>query len=487
MRSIEDVIEGLEVIEVVGDTKVQIGVPEIDSRKVIKGGAFVAVKGTQTDGHKFIENAVQSGARAIICQELPESPDGNVTWVKVKDSAEAAAVCPHNYFDKPSLDLELVGVTGTNGKTTTVTLMYDLFMKMGYTTGLISTVECKVGEEVYPSTHTTPDPVSLNRLLAKMVEAGCSHAFMEVSSHAIHQKRIAGLRFVGGVFTNITHDHLDYHGTFKHYLETKKSFFDGLGAQAFALVNTDDPRGDVMVQNTKAKVSKYSLHKLAEFKARILGNEIEGLHLRLDDVELISRLVGDFNAYNLLAVYGTAILLGLEKQETITALSDLTPAEGRFDVVREPNSGKCAIVDYAHTPDALKKVLGTLRQVKRTGSRLFVVVGCGGDRDRSKRPVMAKIATTMADMAILTSDNPRTEDPEQILREMEEGVAQERRQNTLTITDRRQAIRTAITMAENQDIILIAGKGHEKYQEINGIKHPFDDKDIVRKALLKEI
>ena len=484
---LQEVLAGIEVVSATGDTQIEIGEPEIDSRKITAGGLFIAIKGTQTDGHKFIENAVRNNVSAVVCEVLPQDHSPEVVWITVQNSAAAAAVIAHNYYGRPTERVRLVGVTGTNGKTTTVTLLHDLMTALGVKAGLLSTVECRIGAKVEPATHTTPDPVSLNKLLAAMDDGGCDYVFMEVSSHAIDQERIAGLRYSGGVFTNITHDHLDYHGTFRHYLETKKRFFDELDAQAFALVNVDDPRGNVMIQNTQAKVSKYSLHKLADFKAKILSNQIEGLHLKLDDVEVMSRLVGDFNAYNLLAVYATAILLGFNKHEVITALSALTPAEGRFDVVRHPQSGKSAIVDYAHTPDALKQVLGTLRQLKRPGMKLITVVGCGGDRDRAKRPVMAKIASTMGDMVILTSDNPRSEDPEEILREMETGIAEERRPQVLTITDRRQAIRTAIKMAAPMDLVLIAGKGHEKYQEIKGVKYPFDDKEIVHDALLKDI
>lgn len=487
MKSLKEVMEGIDILEKFGKEYKEIGEPVIDSRKIQPDGLFVAIHGTQTDGHKFIDNVIQNGARVVVCQRFPDDLHDEVTYIKVADTADASGIIAHNYFGRPTHKLCLIGVTGTNGKTTTVTLLHDLMVALGLKSGLISTVECRIASTVIPATHTTPDPVSLNALLADMVSEGCDYVFMEVSSHAIDQKRISGLRFEGAVFTNITHDHLDYHGNFKHYLDTKKKFFDGLGARAFALVNADDPRGEVMVQNTEGKVSKYSLYKMAEFKAKILSNHIEGLHLRLDDVEMMSRLVGDFNAYNILAVYGCAILLGLNRQEVITALSGLQPVEGRFDLIRHPGSGKSAIVDYAHTPDALKKVLSTLQELKEPGSKLIAVVGCGGDRDRDKRPKMANLAATLADIAILTSDNPRTEDPEEILNEMQEGIAKERSRQVFKITDRKEAIRAAVQFASDADIILIAGKGHEKYQEIHGVKHPFDDKEIVQDALFKDI
>ena len=486
MSSISDLLKGVEVLEIDGRSDHPIGQPEIDSRKINTNGLFVAVRGNQTDGHKFIDKAIQNGAKTIVAEEWPTDRQSDVQWVRVQDTALAAGVIAHNFFGRPSLELRLVGVTGTNGKTTTVTLLHDLTMSLGITSGLISTVECRVGSKVLPSTHTTPDPISLNRILREIVDGGCEVAFMEVSSHAIDQQRTAGINYAGAVFTNITHDHLDYHGTFRHYLDTKKKFFDGLGAQAFALVNTDDQRGNYMVQNTIAKVSKYSLHKLADFKGKVLSNRIDGLHLRIDDIELISRLVGQFNAYNLLAVYGTAILLGFDKHDVLTALSNLKPAEGRFEIVRHPESGKSAIVDYAHTPDALEKVLSTLQHLVTTHSKIIAVVGCGGDRDKAKRPRMAFIASQMADMTILTSDNPRSEDPEEILNNMLEGVAKEQRSKVLKITDRREAIRAAVQFSKVNDIVLIAGKGHEKYQEINSIKHPFDDKKIVLEALTEE-
>ena len=483
MGSIEEILSDVKVVSSSGDLSVQAGRPEIDSRKINTNGLFIAIKGTQADGHKFIDKAIQNGAKAVIVEDLPQDRDESIVWVQVIDSARAAGVIAHNYFGRPSERLRLIGVTGTNGKTTTTTLLHDLVTSLGMKCGLVSTVESRIGLEILPSTHTTPDPVSLNELLSKMVEAGCTIAFMEVSSHAIDQKRDSGIAYAGAVFTNITHDHLDYHGTFRHYLDTKKKLFDGLGAQAFALVNADDPRGEYMAQNTLSKVSKYSLYKLADFKGKVMGNRIDGLQLIIDDVELFSRLVGEFNAYNLLAVYATAILLGFDKYEVLTALSDLQPAEGRFDIVRHPASRKSAIVDYAHTPDALKKVLGTLQHLRQPGTRIIAVVGCGGDRDKVKRPKMAAVAAQMGDMAILTSDNPRSEDPEVILSDMLKGVAKEQRSKVLKITDRKEAIRAAVQFATENDIVLIAGKGHEKYQEVKGVRHPFDDKKVALEAL----
>ncbi len=483
MVSIGEILDGVNVLSNSGDTGMHVGRPEIDSRKINSNGVFIAIRGVQTDGHKFIDNAIQNGAKTIVVEHLPADPDEDLIWVKVDNSAAAAGIIAHNYFGKPSSVLRLVGVTGTNGKTTTTTLLHDLLTAMGKKAGLISTVECRIGSEVLPSTHTTPDPVTLNELLSRMVKAGCTDAFMEVSSHAIDQHRHAGLEFAGAVFTNITHDHLDYHGTFRNYLDTKKKLFDGLGAQAFTLVNADDPRGEYMAQNTISKVSKFSLYKLADFKGKVLSNRIDGLHLVIDDVELMSRLVGEFNAYNILAVYATAILLGFDKYDVLTAISDLRPAEGRFDIVRHPSSGKSAIIDYAHTPDALKKVLSTLQHLRSSGSRIIAVVGCGGDRDKAKRPRMAAVASQMSDMALLTSDNPRTEDPETILSDMLEGIAKEQRSKVLKITDRKEAIRAAVQFATDEDIVLIEGKGNEKYQEINVVRHPLQDKKLAHDAM----
>jgi UDP-N-acetylmuramoyl-L-alanyl-D-glutamate--2,6-diaminopimelate ligase len=443
---------------------------------------FVAVKGSQVDGHEFIEKAIEKGATAVLVEVLPKVMPKEVCFLQVKDSAEVLGQIAANYFDCPSEKLQLVGVTGTNGKTTTVTLLYELFMALGYKVGLISTIENKIAGRTIPATHTTPDAVSLNQLIAQMVEEGCSYAFMEVSSHAIHQRRIAGVQYAGAVFTNITHDHLDYHQTFQAYIEAKKRLFDDLPKTSFALVNVDDKRGEIMIQNTKAKSYRYGLKKLADFKAKIIENSLIGLHLKLDGEEFHGRLIGEFNAYNLLTVYAVANLLGQDKTEVLRELSQLKAAEGRFDYLYEVEKKVIGIVDYAHTPDALEKVLTTINDLKQNG-KVITVVGCGGDRDKTKRPEMAKIACKWSDQVILTADNPRSEVPEQIIREMEAGVPLEWAKKVLSITDRRQAIKTATKLALTNDVILVAGKGHEKYQEIKGVKYPFDDKQILKEEL----
>lgn len=488
MRLLSELLEGVEVLHVQGTQQLMVQHIAMDSREARPGGMFIAAKGTRSDGHMFIDNAIQNGARVIVCETPPVGLPAEVVCVKVPQAAKALGIIAHNFYGKPTMHLKLVGVTGTNGKTTVATLLYHLMQDMlGQKAGLISTVEYKVGHETFPSTHTTPDPVSLNRLLAEMLEAGCAYGFMEVSSHAIDQDRVHGLRFTGGIFTNISHDHLDYHGDFLTYIKVKKRFFDELSPDAFAVINADDPRSEFMVQNCSAKVSKYSLHKLADFKAKVLANEITGLHLKIDDVEMHTRLVGEFNAWNLLAAYGAAVCLGIDRHEAITALSALGPVAGRFDILSHPGSGVHAIVDYAHTPDALEKVLHTLRDIVQPPARLIAIAGCGGDRDKTKRPIMGRIAASMSDLAILTSDNPRSENPEHILDMMMEGVDQTQRGHVYRITDRREAIRTAVRMARKGDTILIAGKGHETYQEIQGVKYPFDDKKVVQDALFKDI
>lgn len=487
MKPLRALLQDLEVLSIDGDEDRLVKHVSIDSRQVEQSGMFIAIRGTLTDGHKFIDNAVQKGAEVVVCSVLPEARSQGVTWVLVEDPAYAAGVIAHAFYGRPTERMQVIGVTGTNGKTTVATLLCNLLREMGFESGLISTVAYRIGSEELPATHTTPDQVTLNRLCAQMAGRGCKYVCMEVSSHALAQQRVAGMRFAGGIFTNISHDHLDYHGDFSNYLNTKKKFFDGLGTHAFALINADDPRANVMVQNTQAKVSKYSLHKVADFKARVLDNQIIGLHLQIDDVEMMSRLVGTFNAYNLLAVYGAARLLGLEKQRVITILSGLDPVDGRFDVIYQPESGVSAIVDYAHTPDALQKVMGTLQQLKTRDMHVIVVVGCGGDRDREKRPLMARIATTMSDTAILTSDNPRTEDPDRILDDMEKGVPAGMKKRVLRVVNRKEAIRTAVRIAGSGDVILIAGKGHEHYQEIHGERFPFNDKEIVHDALFEDI
>jgi len=452
-----------------------------DSRKAKPGSVFLALKGVNADGHEFIEKATKEGAQIVVCEHIAVQVEG-ILYIVVKNSHYALGLMACNFYEHPSKELKLVGVTGTNGKTTVATLLYKLFRAMNQHVGLISTVENRIDERVLESTHTTPDAVSLNRLLADMRDAGCDYVFMEVSSHAADQDRIAGLDFDGAVFTNITHDHLDYHGTFQNYIYAKKKFFDQLPAHAFALVNSDDKRAMVMLQNTNAKKYSFSLKSMSDFKAKILENSIDGLLLEIDGKELHSRLVGDFNAYNLLAVYGTALLLGEEKEELLKYVSNLTAAEGRFDYVRNNTTEISGIVDYAHTPDALEKVLLTLQKLRENG-RVITVVGCGGDRDKTKRPLMAKIACNYSEMALFTSDNPRTESAEVILAEMESGIPANAKSKVLIIPDRRQAIKAACRLAQRGDIVLVAGKGHEKYQEINGVKNPFDDKEELLQAL----
>lgn len=477
---LKDIIKHLKLKAVSGDLDKPISRVDFDSRKVQADSLFVAVRGTQTDGHQYIDKAIALGATAIIGEHRPAEFPSQITFIEVENSQLALAKVATAFYDDPSGKLKLVGITGTNGKTTMVNLLYRLFTDLGYRVGLLSTVGNRIGEQQLAATHTTPDAVSINALLADMVDAGCDYAFMEVSSHAVHQERIAGLQFAGGVFTNISHDHLDYHGTFRAYIDAKKKFFDDLPREAFALVNVDDKRGMVMVQNTRAKVHRFSLRGLAEFRARILENSITGLQLELDGQEFYGRLVGTFNAYNLLAVYATAVLLDQDRMEVLTLLSNLTAAEGRMEYIRQANTGITAIVDYAHTPDALEKVLETLNDLRESGHRIITVVGCGGDRDRAKRPKMARIACDLSDEVILTSDNPRSEDPAEILKEMETGVPAQAKHKVLSMVDRRTAIKTAVKLAKPGDLVLVAGKGHEKYQEIKGVKHPFDDKEILK-------
>ncbi len=462
-----------------GATSVAVNDLQLDSRKVRPGAAFIAVKGAAADGHQFIEKAVENGAAAIICETLPAKRSEQVVYVQVENSAAAAGYMADNFFGRPSARVKLVGVTGTNGKTTIATLLYKLFTRLGYQCGLLSTVENRIAMQVVEATHTTPDAISLNRLLKQMADEGCTHVFMETSSHAVHQHRVAGLQYAGGIFSNITHDHLDYHKTFDEYIRVKKAFFDSLPAAAFAVSNADDKRGTVMLQNTNAKKYYYSLKTVADFKGKILDNGLSGLQMTVNEVEVHFRLIGEFNAYNLLAVYGAALCLGEDKQEVLTALSELTGAEGRFDYLVSANERVMAIVDYAHTPDALLNVLATIKKLKKGFEQVITVVGCGGDRDKTKRPLMAAVACEHSDRVILTSDNPRTEDPEQIIRDMEEGLAAAYKRKYISITDRKEAIKTAISLAQKEDIILVAGKGHEKYQEIKGVRNHFDDKETV--------
>lgn len=486
-REISDLLKGFSgKMKVSNDRGVALENLAFDSRESLTRGCFVAIKGTQVDGHKFIEKAVENGAEVIVAEtEKPEIWDG--TWVQVTDSAAALAYIAANWYGRPSEKLTLVGITGTNGKTTCVTLLHQLFSVLGKKAGLIGTVETRIGQEVLPSTHTTPDAIKVQALMAKMVAADCLVVFMEVSSHAVHQKRVAGLHFSGAVFTNITHDHLDYHGTFKEYIKVKKAFFDALPKTAFALTNVDDKNGHVMLQNTVAKTYTYGLKRTANYKSKVIENSLNGLHLLLDGAEIFTRIIGFFNACNLTAVYSVARLLNIEKMEALTAISGLKGAAGRFETIAHPSLQHCiGIVDYAHTPDALEKVLETIKDLKNKGSQVITVIGCGGDRDSSKRPKMAKIAAKMSNQVILTSDNPRTEEPYEILHDMESGLDSVDLKKTLTIENREQAIKTACRLAEENTIILVAGKGHETYQEIEGVKHDFDDRKMLAKYLVAE-
>jgi len=476
MRYLSDILKGVPFTELQGSADVEISAVVFDSRKVVPGCLFVAVKGTVVDGHDYIEQAIQQGAAAIICEDLPAHTAIEVDFLMVADSAKVLGTVAANFYDNASDKLKLVGVTGTNGKTTVATLLYQLFRELGYKCGLLSTVENQINGKVIPSTHTTPDPVALNSLLNDMVEQGCDYCFMEVSSHAVAQHRIEGLSFAGGVFTNLTHDHLDYHKTFDNYLKAKKAFFDGLPKDAFALTNVDDRNGNVMLQNTKAYKKSYGLKNMADYRAKILENQFGGLLLMIDGEEVWFRMVGSFNAYNLLAVYTTAMLLEQDKAKVLTALSKLSGAEGRFDYIVAPNK-IIGIVDYAHTPDAVQNVLSTIHDIRKGNEKVITVIGCGGDRDKTKRPIMAKVACEWSDKVILTSDNPRSEDPAAIIKDMEAGVDPAFKRATVSIADRREAIKTACMLAQPGDIILLAGKGHEKYQEVNGVKNHFDDKE----------
>lgn len=481
MKTLQQLLIQTKTQQVTGALDKNITAIEIDSRKVKAGAVFVAITGAQSDGHAFIGKAIELGAVAIVCETLPADLNAGVTYIKVASSGEAAARMAVEFYNHPSAEVKLVGVTGTNGKTTIATLLFKLFRQLGYSCGLISTVQNQIDDIIIPATHTTPDAISLNALLRKMVDEGCSYVFMECSSHAIHQHRITGLKFAGALFSNITHDHLDYHKTFDEYIRVKKKFFDDLSADAFAISNADDKRGEVMLQNTSATKYLYSLKTMAAFKGKILENALTGLVMTINDQEVHFRLIGTFNAYNLLAVYGAAVCLGVESSEVLTALSMLTGAEGRFDYIISANN-IIGIVDYAHTPDALENVLSTIKKLRKGYEQIITVVGCGGDRDKTKRPVMAQAACDWSDRVILTSDNPRTEDPEAILRDMEAGLSSAAKRKYITLVDRKQAIEEAVRMAKPEDIILVAGKGHEKYQDINGVKHPFDDKAVLQKA-----
>jgi UDP-N-acetylmuramoyl-L-alanyl-D-glutamate--2,6-diaminopimelate ligase len=480
--NLKDILWKVAIEDVHGSTDVAIEKMEFDSRKVSENDVFIAIRGSISDGHEFIETAINKGAITIICDVFPEIIVTGVTYIKVNDTNNAMAFMAANYFNNPSQKLKLIGITGTNGKTTIASLLFQLFQKAGYKTGLLSTVKIVVDTNEYKATHTTPDSISINYYLNEMVNAGVDYCFMEVSSHGIHQKRTEGLHFSGGVFTNLSHDHLDYHATFSEYRDVKKSFFDHLPKTAFALSNIDDKNGSVMMQNTNAKKRTYALKTYADYKAQILENQLSGLLLKINDSEVWVRLIGTFNAYNLLAIYGTAIELGMESLEVLRLLSELESVSGRFQYV--VSNGKItAIVDYAHTPDALENVLKTINDIRTKNEQLITVVGCGGDRDKTKRPIMADIASDLSDKIIITSDNPRTENPETIIEEMELGVAPQNYKKTVSIIDRKQAIKTACQLAQANDIILIAGKGHETYQEINGVRHDFDDMKMVKEML----
>ncbi|PUZ29213.1 UDP-N-acetylmuramoyl-L-alanyl-D-glutamate--2,6-diaminopimelate ligase [Chitinophaga parva] len=483
MKTLQEILYNVHIVAVQGNNDIAVPALRIDSRAIAPGDVFIAIKGVHADGHQFIAKALSQGATAIVCEVLPDERPANVCFVQVSDSALACGIMAANFYDNPSQKLQLVGVTGTNGKTTIATLLFNLFTKLRFHCGLISTVENRIGNEIIPATHTTPDAISLQALLADMVDEGCAYAFMEVSSHAIHQQRIAGAKFAGGIFSNITHDHLDYHKTFDEYIRVKKMFFDGLPSSAFALTNLDDKRGNVMLQNTKAKKASYSLRTMADFKGKILENSLTGLIMQVNEKEVHFRLIGEFNAYNLLAVYGAATLLGQDKDEVLQALSAVTGAEGRFDYIVSDRERVIGIVDYAHTPDALLNVLATINNLRKGHEKIITVVGAGGDRDTTKRPVMAQVAAERSDRVILTSDNPRSEDPGAIIKEMETGIPVNLLRKTLSIVDRKEAIKTAVSLANPEDIILVAGKGHEKYQDIHGVKHPFDDKQVLKEML----
>lgn len=476
---LSSLLQTIDIIKAIGSTDVEIANVQFDSRKATEGSLFIATRGTATDGHQYISKAIELGAIAVVCEEMPETLNDKITYILTDSSSEALGIIAHTWFGKPSTKLTLVGVTGTNGKTTTATLLYQLFRKFGHKSGLLSTVCNYIDERPVEATHTTPDPLELNQLLAEMVYEGCEYAFMEVSSHSIDQRRIAGLQFAGGIFSNITRDHIDYHKTFDAYLKAKKRFFDNLPETAFALTNLDDKNGMVMLQNTKAGKKTYSTRTLADFRGKIIEENFDGMLLHMNDIEVAVPFIGRFNVSNLLAVFGTAVLLGCPEHDVLVHLSSLQPVSGRFEALRSPN-GFTAIVDYAHTPDALKNVLGTINDIVNGKSQVITVVGCGGNRDKGKRPMMAREAVGASNKVIFTSDNPRDEEPMDILNDMLAGLNDEEKRGTLTIPDREQAIKTACMLAQKGDVVLIAGKGHEDYQIIKGVKHHFDDKEVVR-------
>lgn len=481
MRHLQEILYRVSISELIGSTDKKVGGLTFDSRSVEESSLYIAQRGTKVDGHQFIDEAIQAGATAIVAEEFPKNISKGVTYIKVSDSPEALSIIASNYFGNPSTKLVLVGVTGTNGKTTTVSLLHGLFQKLGYKAGMFTTVVNKIGEQEIKATHTTPDAIQLNAIMAQMVEEGCSHCFMEVSSHAVVQKRVNALQFRVGVFTNISHDHLDYHKTFKEYIAAKRSFFNLLDTDAFAIANKDDKNAGIMLQETKAQKKYFALRSGGDFKCKIMESTFLGLSLKIDGNEIWSQLIGKFNAYNLLAVYSVAEVLGEDKMKTLVALSSLQPVAGRFQYIN--HEGISGIVDYAHTPDALENVLSTIEEIRGGAEQLITVVGCGGDRDKTKRPIMAEIAAKFSERVILTSDNPRTEDPDAIIEDMKKGLDPLNRKKALAISNRREAIRTACSMAQSGDIILVAGKGHETYQEINGIRHDFNDLEVLQESL----
>jgi UDP-N-acetylmuramoyl-L-alanyl-D-glutamate--2,6-diaminopimelate ligase len=476
---LNEVLKNIQPVKVIGDAEVEVTGVNIDSRRIQNGHLFVAMKGTQVDGHKFISKAIELGAKSILCENLPEEMVNGVTYVQVESTEDAVGKAATIYYGDPTKKLKLVGVTGTNGKTTIATLLYNMFRKFGHKVGLLSTVCNYIDGEAIPADHTTPDPIELNELLSKMVDAGCEYAFMECSSHAIHQKRIGGLRFAGGLFTNLTRDHLDYHKTFENYRDAKKAFFDGLSKDAFAITNADDKNGMIMVQNTKATVKTYSIRTMADFRARIIECHFEGMYLDIDNHEVGVQFIGKFNVSNLLAVYGAAVMLGKKPEDILLILSTLKSVSGRLEPIHSPE-GYTAIVDYAHTPDALENVLNAIHEVLNGKGNVITVCGAGGNRDKGKRPLMAQEAVKQSDKVIITSDNPRFEEPQDIINDMLAGLNATQMKKVLTIVDRKEAIRTACMLAKKGDVILVAGKGHEDYQEIKGVKHHFDDKEVLR-------
>lgn len=482
---LNELLKAIQPTQVIGNQEVEIKEVNIDSRQVREGDLFMAMRGTQTDGHAYIASAIEKGAVAVLCEDLPEQLNDGVTYIQVKESEDAVGKLATAFYGDPTSKMKLVGVTGTNGKTTIATLLYNMFRKFGYKVGLISTVCNYIDGEAIPTEHTTPDPITLNKLLGRMADEGCKYAFMEVSSHSVAQKRIGGLKFAGGIFTNLTRDHLDYHKTVDNYLKAKKAFFDGLPKNAFALTNLDDKNGLVMTQNTKAKVCTYSLRSISDFKGKVLEDGFEGMSLDINNIEVFVQFIGRFNAANLLAVYGTACLLGKKPEEVLLALSILRPVSGRFDSLRSPQ-GYTAIVDYAHTPDALANVLDTINEVLNGRGKVITVVGAGGNRDKGKRPIMAQEAVKQSDKVIITSDNPRFEEPQDIINDMLAGLNKEESRKVISIVDRKEAIKTACMLAQTGDVILVAGKGHENYQDIKGVKHHFDDKEVLQEIFDNE-